>query len=728
VREINGFTIQNGKNDEGDGGGIYMYNAEKTKIKNCIIQYNECVENDGGGIYIENSDNSFVENCTLQFNYSYAGSAVFIYLSDQIQMKNLYITNNNALMGTIFNYNSQAVYISELSINKNSAIFGAGLMITGDEETFFVFDPILRCSSYLNYGCIGTDLYFGENILQEEVYLDTLTVVNPNQIIVYSLNEYGDTTLINLDINYGLINQVSQDVYVNPNIGNDENSGISPDEPLKTISYAYKLIKSDETNPNTIHINSGLYSEYTNNEKAPFPSIPYVSLIGDSIDIPIIDLASSTVFTYAKNYAKNLSIKNLNIINNTSYHIPTIYYQNSRDFIIQNVSFKNLSSHNILSFPSATNYLLNELIFENNEGTSIGVNPGPINMEKKANIRNITIKNTFPYNNNDILSGWPITIAGINSGYDEYELSNIQITQNISAYDTDFPVPGKSAILISDNAHVKISNATIADNGFMGPYNGSIGALVLDDGAKVDLYNSILYGDTLSEVILQWGPPPHPLLNIAHSNIQGGEEGIVVNNGILNYLEGNQDTIPYFNDTSAYPYQLRWDSPLIDQGTPIYTEGMEPPYIKIIEDKICLIGIYGDSIWLPSTDLAGKPRIKGGRIDMGAYEYQDTATRINKYYQKDIENFTAKVFPNPFKNNLFVYYEQKEQTEGFNLFIYDVKGYEIRDLSNGYTLANKGRVIWDGKDEWGQEMPSGTYFLYGMIKERKVFSKKVVKK
>ena len=131
----------------------------------------------------------------------------------------------------------------------------------------------------------------------------------------------------------------------------------------------------------------------------------------------------------------------------------------------------------------------------------LGFYPGIVSYGKEGKIQNVKMKNAIPYDDGS-LSGWPIAFSGTYSFWDNYELSNIQITQNISAYDTDFPVSGKSAILIANNVKAKITNATIADNGFTGPYNGTVSALLIDDGAEVELYNCILYGDTINEILI----------------------------------------------------------------------------------------------------------------------------------------------------------------------------------------------------------------------------------
>ncbi len=733
VREINGFTIRNGKNDEGDGGGLNIHNAAKTKIKNCIIKDNECPNDDGGGIYLLHSPECLIQNCSITNNRSEVGSAIFCNRSDDVQLQNLVVTENHSIFGTIQNYSSEDVFLSNVSVYHNHAMFGAGFSVSGYDDPAWVFDPVNRCSSYMNYAAYGTDFYVGTTTSPYmNVYMDTLTVPEPDQSFAYTLDFDGNPQPVNLHILHGYATPVNADIYVNPESGSNSNDGLSPGTAVKTLTYAYRLIAADSLQPKTIHLASGVYSQSTNNEKFPLPQRANINVLGDSIDYPVFDLESSPVFMGSLHYANNISIKNI-IIKNADpafyEYKPIISFYHSKDFSLENVKLINCKtkSRKAIEIIASTGYRISNCEIDSLEGFAFGISDGLFHYNKSAKISKLKITNNFPTTDDDILSGWAVSISAYNEGYEnQYELDNIQITRNTAAFGNN-PGLGKSAMLIDGNVKAKIVNSTIADNGLAGPQYSTVGALVLHDSAEVEIYNSIFYGDTLDEVVLSGYSQAN--VDIAYTDIERGENGVHIYGGNMNWLEGNLDTIPYFNDTSAYPYQLRWDSPLIDKGTPMYSEGMEPPYIKTVNGKYCLIGVYGDSIWLPSTDLAGRPRIKGGRIDMGAYEYPDTTTRIRNYYRKEAENFSVKTYPNPFKRRLYIDYRQKEKIKGLALFIYDAKGYEVCSLQEkGSVLANIGRLTWDGKDQWGEEMPPGTYFLYAIAGGRKIFAEKVVKK
>lgn len=104
------------------------------------------------------------------------------------------------------------------------------------------------------------------------------------------------------------------------------------------------------------------------------------------------------------------------------------------------------------------------------------------------------------------------------------------------------------------------------------------------------LYNCILWADNaLSE-----GPELSLSNNssylVSHSDVQGGWPGI-----------GNINRNPVFANAAGGDLHLLATSPCVDAGDPNYVAGPN------------------------ETDLDGNPRIMGGRIDMGAYEYPNAA-------------------------------------------------------------------------------------------------------
>lgn len=128
------------------------------------------------------------------------------------------------------------------------------------------------------------------------------------------------------------------------------------------------------------------------------------------------------------------------------------------------------------------------------------------------------------------------------------------------------------------NANIDVINCTISDN--HADSNG--GGVFVNVNGNVNLINGILWNNSPQEICIYSGS-----VTATYSDIQGGWAG-----------DGNIDEDPLFAGTGEDPYSLLEDSPCIDAGIPD-TTGLN----------------------LPEFDLAGNPRVFGGRIDMGAYEY-----------------------------------------------------------------------------------------------------------
>ncbi|MBW8039352.1 MAG: hypothetical protein FVQ85_05080 [Planctomycetes bacterium] len=159
-------------------------------------------------------------------------------------------------------------------------------------------------------------------------------------------------------------------------------------------------------------------------------------------------------------------------------------------------------------------------------------------------------------------------------------------------------------------SHPTLTNCTVSSNSA-----GTNGGGIYNEGSNATLNNCILWADTATEggeiyLVLCSDYWPYQsfysTINIEYCDVNGGVTGVYVGIGCtLNWGEGNIDADPCFFSPGYWDmngvcvegdYHLLWDSPCIDAGDPNYvTEPNE-------------------------TDLDGRPRVMGRRIDMGAYE------------------------------------------------------------------------------------------------------------
>ena len=78
------------------------------------------------------------------------------------------------------------------------------------------------------------------------------------------------------------------DFYVDPVDGSDDNSGLSPEESLRTITRALEIVRADNATPATINLAAGTYSAETNGETFPINMTAATHLLGDGPETTII--------------------------------------------------------------------------------------------------------------------------------------------------------------------------------------------------------------------------------------------------------------------------------------------------------------------------------------------------------------------------------------------------------------------------------------------------------
>ncbi|MFU8842915.1 MAG: choice-of-anchor Q domain-containing protein, partial [Bacteroidales bacterium] len=260
------------------------------------------------------------------------------------------------------------------------------------------------------------------------------------------------------------------------------------------------------------------------------------------------------------------------------------------------------------------------------------------------------------------------------------------------------------------HACVDVVNTTIGNNEIVNPVNNA--QVIAQEGAKINFYNSIIHGVEDYEIFLGTGQPTSYIstINISHSNVKGGEGNIQNWNNIhnLNWLSGNIDDDPLWSGSEPHFYDLLEGSPSINTGTPMYEPGMDYPFIKTEGGKHILYTLTGDTIHLPATDLAGNPRISGGRIDMGAYEFQETTTNQNIYGQTPKHGF--RVHPNPFVSNAFISFKTTRDHQ-VTINVINMKGETMRTIASNRFPTGEYRLIFDGQDDAGFVLDPGTYLV-----------------
>jgi flagellar hook assembly protein FlgD len=69
-----------------------------------------------------------------------------------------------------------------------------------------------------------------------------------------------------------------------------------------------------------------------------------------------------------------------------------------------------------------------------------------------------------------------------------------------------------------------------------------------------------------------------------------------------------------------------------------------------------------------------------------------------------------KGYPNPFNNNIKIPFAIGKQSE-VTAEVFNINGQSIIQLFNGQANTGNNILYWDGINQHGKEVPSGTYFL-----------------
>ncbi|MFA7056313.1 MAG: hypothetical protein WC155_01965, partial [Candidatus Cloacimonadales bacterium] len=220
---VRGFTITRGTGFQGEvyavGGGVLVYNGNLT-LANSIIKYNSADR--GGGVAFLPTTGIMLQGTTIRNNIAYDRGG------------------------------------------------GLGIASSYDDQPNIIFDQENRSSIYDNYASLGTDIdWFHHSGGNCEVYLNKFTTSEPEFYYASYFDMNGGYLEINynpyyvFDIQEGVHEQIDADLFVAMG-GDDNNSGLTADQPLRSTSKAFQLIKNNPDNPRTVHLPAGDYSNCAN--------------------------------------------------------------------------------------------------------------------------------------------------------------------------------------------------------------------------------------------------------------------------------------------------------------------------------------------------------------------------------------------------------------------------------------------------------------------------------
>ncbi len=117
-------------------------------------------------------------------------------------------------------------------------------------------------------------------------------------------------------------------------------------------------------------------------------------------------------------------------------------------------------------------------------------------------------------------------------------------------------------IHIVGNSSIILDNVTVSGNSS----DQSGGAIRIHVNSDATIHNSIFYGNSVPEIALGRGERNNATLS--YSDIEGGIDDIEIEEGSVNWGEGNINADPLFADPDDGNYHLTANSPCIDAGDP----------------------------------------------------------------------------------------------------------------------------------------------------------------
>ena len=708
-------------------GSLEMITADSTYIAQTIIDADHsgsCFliqhsEISLRGLYMTNGAGTVTEPYNLR-----QGGAIYTSYS-KLDIINCHVIDNRAYYcgGIYVNYGS--IFLAGTIVANNRAKAGAALHYVGytPGEDTLTFDPDNRCSIYNNQSSCFNDIAISTSAFESiNVYLDKFTVDIDSEYFkecVYANHRLKGPLELNFYYNEAVLVQQAADLYVSPD-GDDENSGLSPASPLKSIDQAIHRIEADADNPRIIHIANGHYGD---EQHFPLNLRSYVSLIGESEDGVIFE--SSDFFLRGWDTEKEVMIKNITFTGairnefNFDSLIDLNYNSKIIDGVLDKPSFhlENLSFREVRPLYCERSLVLirmqypEKLILRNITIEDCEYHAGFYFWGGNVDADNITFKN----NPNPItrpVNGAPIAIYTNNpgaTGGDSF-YRNVSITNCHSRSNGAW----SSGMIEITHSHASTDfrnyfiNCTIADNIWDTGYGSVVN---MEDDAKATFINSIISYDRGTAFMLKHTSVTMPvhlqIMNCLLGN-SGSLESQVYSTWDLNEVEWygtNMTGDPLFYAWEPeHPYTLGQDSPCIDAGT--------------TDLRALNISSFYE---FPAYDLAGNPRIYGDEIDMGAYEWQG---QVGVEDLVELPIISISNYPNPFNPETTITFELKEPAMT-SLKIYNTRGQLVKTLVDEEMSAGRHSRIWDGLDDDGSAVASGVY-LYKINSKKQSKSRKMI--
>ncbi len=260
------------------------------------------------------------------------------------------------------------------------------------------------------------------------------------------------------------------------------------------------------------------------------------------------------------------------------------------------------------------------------------------------------------------------------------------------------------------------------DSGLHGDINDDGYINILD---VINLANMVLTGDDATELTDLNGDGILNILDLINlvNMILEGTDSIERSIGTktIIYEDVNSASISADGSIAGIQMTVKTSSLQINENLPLTVA------TNYVEDHHIIL-IYG---------LKGET-LSGDKIELftASDDYEITSIIVANVLSEAMGiDFTGKIlpntfelsqnYPNPFNPNTQIQFSLGKE-ESVSLNIYDIQGRMVQSLINSTNFpSGNHRILWDGKNSFGRQLPSGMYF-YKLVSEDQTITKKMV--
>lgn len=227
------------------------------------------------------------------------------------------------------------------------------------------------------------------------------------------------------------------------------------------------------------------------------------------------------------------------------------------------------------------------------------------------------------------------------------------------------------------------------------------GGILTSSNNLVWVVNSICYANEPSQIeSFVTGTYTPGQIGVAYSDVQDGENGIILQPDELFYYGDNLDLDPGFANATLENFRLNSNSPCIDAGIDVFIYDSETLL------TIPLSNYLGNA---PDMGVLESPYIVG--VDKNDPLQQPDQVRLLPNY------------PNPFNPSTRIRFNLDHSRE-ISLEIFDLQGGHVQSLFNGTLGQGSHELIWEGTDAQGNAQGSGLY-ICRLTTDQSTFNQKM---